>query len=214
VTFPNFSERDFEIFTIPDFAARMGAIRSELRPRLLALGEELAPQIAELVPGPILPHTAAHMRRRTNPPTATWAAFGRSARGYKRYVHFRFAVHEGGLRVTVHVEDDADDKAPLAAALVRDRDALHARLAPVEELVWYSLENGGGAPIRGSALTPADLERLSGTLATRKTADFSAGLAFDRGDPRLRSPTELPALLIATVRQLTPLYVAALPVTS
>src|SRR5262245_54116059 len=119
----------------------MGAIRTELRPKLLALGEQLAPRIAEQVPGPILSHTAAHMRRRTNPPPETWVAFGRSAKGYKRFVHYRVAVNEGGLRVTVHVEDDSDDKAPFAEALLRERDTLLARLAPVEELVWYSLRD-------------------------------------------------------------------------
>src|SRR5687767_14487360 len=124
VTFPGFHRCDFDIFCIPDFAARMGAIRSELRPKLLALGDWLAPQLADRVRGQIVAHTAAHMRRRTNPPPATWAAFGRSPKGYKRFVHFRVAVNDSGLRVTVHVEDDSDDKPPLAAALHAERDSL------------------------------------------------------------------------------------------
>ena len=102
MSFPGFTQQDFDVFRIPDFGYRMSAIRSELRPKLIALGEALAPQLAEIVSGPLIAHTAAHMRRRTNPPPATWAAFGRSPRGYKRYVHFRVAIHEGGLRATVH----------------------------------------------------------------------------------------------------------------
>ena len=117
VTFPGFRPSDFDTFCIPDFAARMGAIRAELRPKLCALAETLAPQLATVVSGPVYAHTAAHMRRRTNPPPATWAAFGRSPKGYKRFVHFRVAINDSGLRVTVHVEDDADDKATFAAAL-------------------------------------------------------------------------------------------------
>ena len=144
MNFPGFTHSDFDIFCIPDFAARMGAIRSELRPKLLALGEDLAPRLAEIVPGPIIAHTAAHMRRRTNPPPATWVAFGRSARGYKRFAHFRIAVHDSGLRVTVHIEDDSDDKAPFAAALRRDRDALLTMVSPIEGLTWYCLPGRHG----------------------------------------------------------------------
>lgn len=211
MTFPGFRESDFDIFCIPDFAARMGAIRAELRPKLIALGDILAPRLAEVVPGPTVAHAAAHMRRRTNPPPATWVAFGRSPKGYKRFVHFRVAVNDSGLKVTVHVEDDADDKAPLAAALRERRDALLPRLAAVEELVWYTVPSPTGEPVRGPALTAAHLDQLSKTLGTRKTADFSAGIPFDRDDPRLGSATDLPPLLLATMERLAPLYEAALP---
>jgi uncharacterized protein YktB (UPF0637 family) len=211
VAFPGFTRTDFDVFTIPEFAARMGAIRTELRPKLLALGEALAPRVDEMVSGPIVAHTAAHMRRRTNPPPATWAAFGRSPRGYKRFVHFRVAVHEGGLKVTVHVEDDADDKSVFAAQLQRDRDKLLADLSAQNDLVWYSLRNGQEQPVTGSELTAAHLEQLARTLGTLKTADFSAGIPFDRDDPRLRSPAELQPLLLDTMRRLAPLYEAALP---
>jgi uncharacterized protein YktB (UPF0637 family) len=211
VIFPGLAPRDFDIFTIPEFAARMGAIRTELRPKLLALGEELAPRVGELVSGPIVAHTAAHMRRRTNPPPATWVTFGRSPRGYKRFVHFRVAVHAGGLRVTVHVEDDSEDKSGFAAQLQRDRDALLRQFAAQNDLVWYSPRNGQEEPAAGGGLTAAHLEHVAQALGTLKTADFSAGIPFDREDPRLRSPDELPPLLLDSMRRLAPLYEAALP---
>ena len=212
--FPGLVPRDFDIFTIPEFAARMGAIRTELRPKLLALGEELAPQVGELVAGPLVAHTAAHMRRRTNPPPATWVTFGRSPRGYKRFVHFRVAVHAGGLRVTVHVEDDSDDKSGFAAQLERDRDELLRQFSAQHDLVWYSPRNGQEQPVVGSGLTAAHLEQVARALGTLKTADFSAGIPFDRDDPRLRSPSELPSLLLESMRRLAPLYEAALPKSS
>jgi uncharacterized protein YktB (UPF0637 family) len=211
MNFPGFTQSDFDIFCLPDFAARMGAIRSELRPKLLALGEDLAPRLAEIVPGPIIAHTAAHMRRRTNPPPATWVAFGRSARGYKRLAHFRIAVHDSGLRVTVHIEDDSDDKAPFAAALRRDRDVLLATLSPVEGLTWYCLPAGTEGPVVGRAITVAHLDHLADSLKRLKTSEFSAGIPFDRDDPRLRSATSLPQLLFDGMKQLAPLYEAALP---
>ncbi len=176
MTFPGFADSDFQIFSLPDFSARMAAIRAELRPKLVALGEELAPRMATMVPGPIFPHAAAHMRRRTNPPSESWVAFGRSARGYKRFVHFRVAVNEGGLRVTVHVEDDADDKATFAAALREEREALLTQLAPVPDLVWYSLRDRQEGPVTGPQITAAKLNHLAVALSTLKTVEFSAGI--------------------------------------
>jgi uncharacterized protein YktB (UPF0637 family) len=211
VSFPGFTESDFDIFAIPDFAARMGAIRAELRPKLVALGEELAPQAASLVTGPIVPHTAAHMRRRTNPPPATWVAFGRSAKGYKRFVHFRVAVHDAGLRVTVHIEDDADDKVVFAAALRREQRMLLERFAGQMDLVWYTLRKDPDGPVARPPVTAADLEDLAQALGTVKSADFCAGIPFDRNDARLRSPAALPPLLLDTMQRLAPLYEAALP---
>jgi uncharacterized protein YktB (UPF0637 family) len=167
--------------------------------------------VDELVSGPIVAHTAAHMRRRTNPPPATWVAFGRSPRGYKRFVHFRIAVHEGGLKVTVHVEDDAEDKGVFAENLQRDRDALLQRFAAQADLVWYSPRNGQEEPVTGSGLTRAHLDLVARSLGTLKTADFSAGIPFDRGNPRLRSPDELRPLLLDSLGRLAPLYEAALP---
>ena len=150
------------------------------------------------------------MRRRTNPPPATWVAFGRSARGYKRFAHFRIAVHVGGLRVTVHIEDDSDDKGPFAAALRRDRDALLARMLPIDGLTWYSLPAGPEGPLAGRAMTATHLDQLADSLSRFKTVEFSAGIPFDRDDPRLDASTGLPPLLLASMQQLAPLYVAAL----
>ena len=83
--FPGFTDDDFDLFAIPDFAGRMGEIRSRLRPKLLALGEDLAGPIERAVEAPVFPHVAQHMRRRVNPPAETWAAFARDRKGYKRW---------------------------------------------------------------------------------------------------------------------------------
>src|SRR5262245_15589126 len=108
--FQGLSPTLFEIFTLPEFGARMGAIRADLRPELLALGEELAPELSAILAQTVYPHAAAHMRRRINPPNETWVAFARDARGYKRWTHLRVAASEAGVRVVTFVEDDADDK--------------------------------------------------------------------------------------------------------
>src|SRR2546422_64100 len=127
--FSGFEQKEFDLFAIPGFAARMGEIRARLRPKLIALGEALREDVAAIVGEEVFPHAAAHMRRTVNPPVETWVAFGRSAKGYKRYVHFRAAVSEAGVRITVFVEDDADDKPVLAEALRTHAAEILARLA-------------------------------------------------------------------------------------
>src|SRR5262249_37150707 len=89
-----FEEADFSLFSIPDFPGRMGAIRGKLRPKLIALGDDLNDRIAALTGIPSFPHVAQHMRRRVNPPVETWAAFCRDRKGYKRWTHHRAAVSE------------------------------------------------------------------------------------------------------------------------
>ena len=98
-----------------------------------------------------------------------------------------------------------------AAHLRRHRESLLPRLSGQADLVWYSLRNGQEEPVTGSGLTAAHLDQLARALGTLKTADFSAGIPFDREDPRLRSPAELQPLLLDSMRRLAPLYEAALP---
>jgi len=64
MSFTGFRNSDFDLFAVPEFAARMAAIRSELRPKLVVLAGELAPSLSEILGGPIFPHAADHMRRR------------------------------------------------------------------------------------------------------------------------------------------------------
>ncbi|MGH7371634.1 MAG: DUF1054 family protein, partial [Candidatus Methylomirabilales bacterium] len=62
----SFTANDFRVFEIPDFAGRMRAIREQVRPKLTALGESLAPHIGRLVKGEVFPHVAKHARRTVN----------------------------------------------------------------------------------------------------------------------------------------------------
>jgi uncharacterized protein YktB (UPF0637 family) len=209
--FPGFEQADFDIFTISGFAPRMGEIRSRLRPKLVALGATLREDVAAITGEEIFPHAAAHMRRTVNPPPETWAAFGRSARGYKRFVHYRAAVSAEGVRITLFVEDDADDKPILAEALRGDAAGLLARLGNVDRLLWYTAPTPDGVPLAGNQITAATAQSMGETLATRKLAKFQAGIPLGRDAALVGNPERFCQAALQAMRQLAPLYRAASP---
>jgi uncharacterized protein YktB (UPF0637 family) len=209
--FSGFAQEDFDIFTIEGFAARMAEIRARLRPKLVALGEALREDVAAIAGEEICAHAAAHMRRTVNAPPETWAAFGRSARGYKRFVHYRAAVSAEGVRITVFVEDDADDKPILAEALRRDAAGLLARLGNDARLLWYTAPTPDGAPLAGNRITVTAAQAIGATLATRKLAKFQAGIPLGRDVALVGDPERFCAAALQAMRQLAPLYRAANP---
>ena len=119
-----FTREDFEVFGIPTFPERMQAIKEHVRPKLIALGEDLQPALKKLAKNDVFPHVAMHVRRTVNPPPETWVAFGPSARGYKKYGYFGLVVSRGGLHARIVVKDEAPDRPQMAKLLLDRADAL------------------------------------------------------------------------------------------
>jgi uncharacterized protein YktB (UPF0637 family) len=206
VEFSGFTQADFEIFAIPDFEGRMGAIRAQIRPKLVALGADLNATVERITGIPTFPHAAQHMRRRVNPPVETWAAFTRDKRGYKRWTHYRIAIGEGGVRVTVFVEDDADDKSRFGAVLETAGSKLVRQLGKEAGVQWYTLDPAGPVP---NAQVKADaVKRLGASLQRLKTAKFQAGVPLDGAAAAAMSPAQFEAWAAGQVEVLKPLYLA------
>jgi hypothetical protein len=134
----------------------MAAIRGTLRPKLVALGDDLTSAVEELTGIPTFPHVAQHMRRRVHPPEETWVAFARDRKGYKRWTHFRVAVSGAGVRVTL--------------------DGARVRVVAESAEPW---PDGATASARltGPDLTGRDvaLERVSGTRFVGEAPASAAG---------------------------------------
>lgn len=203
--FPGFEPADFDVFSIPDFAGRMAEIRSRIRPKLVALGADLAPILSEVVGCELFPHTAQHMRRRVNPPEETWAAFCRDKKGYKRWTHYRVAISGAGVRVTVFVEDDADDKPQLGARLESDAAALLQQLGGTAPVRWYTL---GNDPVLQSELTPERLQEAGRALQRLKTLKFQAGIPLSAAEVPGYSPERFEEWVKEQAEVLKPLYLA------
>lgn len=117
-----FSRGDFDVFAIEGFNARMAKIYERIRPRLVRLGIELAPELSRKLHIEFYPHVAKHMRRTVNPPDETWAAFGPSRAGYKRYGYLALCISGAGVHVRAVVKSEAD-KRPEMARLIKSKSA-------------------------------------------------------------------------------------------
>jgi uncharacterized protein YktB (UPF0637 family) len=108
---------DFELFRIADFDQRMQQIYGQLRPKLLRLGGELAPELGRKLHMEFFPHVARHARRTVNPPPETWVAFGPSPKGYKRHGYLALCISGGGVHARAVVKSEAEQRSEMARLL-------------------------------------------------------------------------------------------------
>lgn len=180
-----FSQDDLEVFSIPDFAKRMAALKARIRPKLEELGEELGPALMTAFKQEFFAHTAKHLRRTVNPPDETWVALGPEYRGYKAYIYFAFCIGKAGAQARVVMKDESGNRPMLGANLLanrgyferhagdfkgladytkRDKDYRPAKIASLEEFLG---ESGERLQKLKSALfdVGVELKPLSGSLA-------------------------------------------------
>ena len=201
MSFTGFTEEQFRVFELPGFAERMMAIRSIVRPQLLALGEELSPALSKLAGHPLYPHVALHARRRVNPPDDTWAAFGRAERGYKAYAHFAVGIDAAGIYCGLVLKDESGDKEALGRAL-----SAHAGEAAelCRRLKGYSLEELKNPDAAGA--TVESICRLADALINRKSSTFHLERHIRRTDKRLADPEAVIKLARDLCKPLKPFY--------
>lgn len=204
--FTGFDEKDFTIFEIPGFAARMPALKAHITPKLRELGELLLPRLEAQTGQTFYPHVAQHLRRTTNPPVETWVAFSKAARSYKPFVHLRVAANAEGLKIACFLEDYAEEKPLFARRLRAEAAALAEHFAAHPSLRSYDLTDDEGKPLIGSALDEAVLTRLAVRLDRVKSQHASFGIPFASTNPLLASPIELPDAILVALETLMPLY--------
>jgi len=112
-----FLRRDFEVFAIEGFSARMAKLDELINPRLVKLGVELASELSRTLRMEFFPHVARHMRRTQNPPAETWVAFGPSRAGYKRYGYLALCISGAGIHARAVVQSDADRRPEIGQAI-------------------------------------------------------------------------------------------------
>ncbi len=211
MSFKGFTQRDFDIFDLPDFSSRMPTLKAEITPKLKLLAEVIAPQLPEVTGHPMHIHVAAHLRRTVNAPEETWAAYAREKRAYKPYVHFRTAINGGGIKITCFLEDYARDKPSFAANLATNSVKLATYLKEHPEILSYDMMDPYGKPLAGRSLDKKALKAFAGRLKTVKSQHASFGIYIPKSNPTVGDSKALSEMIVQNISDLMPIYRIGLP---
>jgi uncharacterized protein YktB (UPF0637 family) len=190
---------DFEVFKVEDFNERMQQIYAHVRPRLLKLGDELAPELSRRLHLEFFPHVAKHAQRSVNPPPETWAAFGPSAKGYKRYGYLALCISGAGLHARAVVKSEADKRPEMARGLKSHaaqlvKDFRGTKIARYEKWDFEKLPAGQSADTQLFSALAENLEKKTGGIDLGFGWNVKESLRLDRNE------------MIDAFRELEPLY--------
>jgi uncharacterized protein YktB (UPF0637 family) len=206
MAFDGFTERDFQVFAIPDFAGRMAAIRRQIQPKLFSLAEEIGPKLKATVGSGVFSHVAKHMRRTVNPPDDTWVAFGPEKRGYKKAQHFKVAISRRCIRFLFEVGPEYANKAKWAATWQREAGRLASALKKGSALGWYKNEHDEEPAALLASLSTREIGGLAGDLLRRKDGQLVFGRRLDEAEALRLTPQGFERGALATFAELSPLF--------
>ena len=194
-----FTRYDFGVFRIEDFSSQMNEIYARIRPRLVRLGAQLAPELGRRLHLEFFPHIAKHARRTVNPPPETWAAFGPSPKGYKRYGYLALCVSGAGLHARAVVKSAADGRVRMADEIVARADDLQKSWRGTR-IGRYDDWDFGTLPEEVPA--NADLLTALSTSLRKRTGGIDLGFGW----PPTQASRLDRAELLDAFRELEPLY--------
>lgn len=203
MNFSGFNSRDFEVFQIPGLEPRMEMLIERVRPKLEALGAELAPYLTELCGEEMFVHVAKHARRTVNPPIDTWVAWGTSKRGYKALPHFEVGMFDSHVFVIFAVIYESPNKITFAEALERELDEVRRNL-PGE--FYWSMDHMAPHGTLHKDMKSEDYDKIITKLKTVKKAEVMCGLRIERDDPVAADGEQLLETIRSTFKTLLPLY--------
>lgn len=192
-----FTEASFEVFDIDGLEPRMAAIREEIQPVFRELGAEFLSVLIEIMPDRSFhQHIAQHLRRRTNAPDATLTAFAENKRGYKMLPHFQIGINRDFVFVFLGIIDDPKYREVWADEL--------SQLTDLKKLPQNFVVSKDHMNADVFALT--ELDDAIFRLKTIKKADFELGRIWPRADFDGKQDDEILSEMLATLRQLTEIY--------
>ena len=190
---------DFQVFKVEGFGARMEKIYAQVRPKLIRLGHDLAPQLSRKLGLDFFPHLAIHSRRTIEPPLETWVAFGPSPRGYLRRGYLALCISRAGLHARTVVKPAVDSRGEISrtlnarcAQLANDFDG--TRIARYERWDCMRLPAPRRAEPEMFTALAATLDQKSGWVDLGFGWNVRDSLCLDRAE------------MIEAFRELEPLY--------
>ena len=204
--FTGFTAKDFQVFAVPDFAGRMGAIRQKIQPKLLTLAEEMGPDMRRLVGADVLPFVAKHMRRTVNPPADTWVAFGPDKRGYKKAQHFKIAISRHCVRFLFEIGPEYATKTKWSRTWQAHADQLIPALQRARGIGWFKNEHDEEPAAELKDMPPDQIRDLAKELTRRKDGQLVLGRRVVQGDAIDLASTALEKDALITFAGMLPLY--------
>ncbi|MRG85547.1 YktB family protein [Salinibacillus xinjiangensis] len=199
-SFTGFTQKDFDVFTIPGLDERMEQLRGHVSPKLEALAEELSQGLTALTGDEMFVHVAKHARRTKNPPNDTWAALANSKRGYKKLPHFQIGLWETHLFIWFAIIYENPIKQEYAKVVKANLNQVKKQVP--SDFVW-SIDHTKPEAISHQE---ANLEQMLDRLETVKKAEILCGVNVDRNDPILTNPEQFIQKCEDTFQQLEYLY--------
>jgi uncharacterized protein YktB (UPF0637 family) len=194
-----FLRRDFEVFAIADFSARLAKIDELVTPRLIRLAPEFSRELSRDLHMDFYPHIARPIRRAATPFDETWAAFGPSPAGYKRYGYLALCVSGAGIHARAIVKSDADKRPEMALRLKSKAADLQESFRGTK-IQQYQNWDGREMP-RPSRADAVLFDELADALAKK-----SGGIDVGFGWPVRDALTIDRAEVLDAFRELEPLY--------
>lgn len=203
VGFTGFGDTDFDSMSVPGLEGRMKAIIANVRPKLHAIGDSLAPVIGKLTGQDTYAHVAKHARRSVNPPADTWVAWSPSARGYKAFPHFQIGIWSTHLFMQFAIIYECPNKTAFAEKAKRELASIRASIPP--SYIWSKDHMVPTGSVH-SDLSDDELAALFERLGSVKAAELTCGIHIQRGDPLLSNGEKLLNKAESVFETLIPLY--------
>ncbi|UNP75163.1 DUF1054 domain-containing protein [Bacillus nitratireducens] len=198
-----FTSTDFEVFTVDGLEERMSAIKTNIHPKLEALGEQFAEYLSKQTDENFFYHVAKHVRRKVNPPNDTWVAFSTNKRGYKMLPHFQIGLWGTHAFIYFGLIYECPQKVETAHAFLEHLNDLKTNIP--NDFVWSIDHTKPGVKLH-ETLETEDLQKMIERLATVKKAELLVGIHISPEEFSAMTNEQFLAKIESTMQSLLPLY--------
>jgi uncharacterized protein YktB (UPF0637 family) len=202
-----FLRRDFDVFAIDDFSARLAKIDQLVTPRLMQLAPDFNRELARNLQMVFYPHYARHTHRAANPPAETWAAWGPSPNGYRRNGYLALYISGVGIHARAVVQSAADHRPEMAQA-IKSKSAHLEKSFRGTKIQQY--QNWEGCEVPNSIAASASFFDGLGDALAKKSGAIDVGFGWTVRDALTVDRAEV----LDAFRELGPLYRLILSVAS
>ncbi|MFD6508396.1 MULTISPECIES: YktB family protein [unclassified Bacillus (in: firmicutes)] len=203
MTLQTFTSTDFEVFTVDGLEERMSAIKTNIHPKLDALGGQFAEYLSQQTDENFFYHVAKHARRKVNPPNDTWVAFSTNKRGYKMLPHFQIGLWGTHAFIYFGLIYECPQKVETAHAFLEHLNDLKTNIP--NDFVWSIDHTKPGVKLH-KTLETEDLQKMIERLATVKKAELLVGIHISPEEFSAMTNEQFLAKIESTMQSLLPLY--------